>query len=111
MSACLVSLAYSAATLRQKKAALLEVIELQRKLIESHDANQSESLADTSAAEGIDRELEWHTDQAKRLDKFKAALNATRLQPDEFLLLVPADWAEAGTAVAPGSRAISYRIC
>uniref|UniRef100_A0A7S3ETY4 ELMO domain-containing protein n=1 Tax=Haptolina ericina TaxID=156174 RepID=A0A7S3ETY4_9EUKA len=87
----------SAATLRQKKAALLEVIELQRKLIESHDANVSEVPSDAPGDSGSDRELEWHTEQAKRLDKFKAALHATRLQPDEFLLLVSAEWASGGS--------------
>ena len=90
-------LLFSAATLRQKKAALLEVIELQRKLIESHDANVSEVPSDAPGDSGSDRELEWHTEQAKRLDKFKAALHATRLQPDEFLLLVSAEWASGGS--------------
>ena len=47
----------SAATLRQKKAALLEVIELQRKLIESHDANVSEELSSSGADGGGDKEL------------------------------------------------------
>ena len=33
-------------------------------------------------------ELQWYTEQAARLDKFKAALHALRLQPDEFHALL-----------------------
>ena len=95
----------SASTLRQKKAALLEVIELQRKLIESHDADAAAVVAVEGAGADDDRELEWHTEQAKRLDKFKAALNAARLQPDEFLLLVPLEWAVSGSGTSSGKRA------
>lgn len=38
-------------------------------------------------------EMQWYTEQGSRLEKFKAALNAVRLQPDEFPLLVPQRWA------------------
>ena len=73
--------------LRVKKAALHEVIELQRAFIESR-----ESAADGTEDEA--EELRWYTEQAARLDKFKAALNALRLQSDEFPMLVPQTWAQ-----------------
>lgn len=67
---------------RERKCALLEVIELQRKLIEQREDSE---------------ELEWYAEQTKRLERFKLALNSLRLQPDEFALRVPCEW-------MPGSR-------
>ena len=73
------------AQVREKKAALIEVIELQRIFIE-RGRNRSDQTDDAE-------ELRWYTEQANRLEKFKGALNAMRLQPDEFTLLVPQHWA------------------
>ena len=74
--------------LREKKAALNEVIELQRRLIEQREGSGGDNATNTSASSD-DEELRWYAEQTKRLEKFKHALNALRLQPDEFQLLVP----------------------
>ena len=84
--------------LREKKAALNEVIELQR-LIEQRAGSGGDNATNTSTSSD-DEELRWYAEQTKRLEKFKHALNALRLQPDEFQLLVPAAWASGGAAVA-----------
>ena len=78
--------------LREKKAALNEVIELQRRLIEQREGSGGDNATNTSTSSD-DEELRWYAEQTKRLEKFKHALNALRLQPDEFQLLVPASWA------------------
>ena len=78
------------AALREKKAALVEVIELQRSFIASRGDGDAAANEDASAGSQIDDDdLRWYTEQQERLDKFKAALNALRLQPDEFPVLVP----------------------
>ena len=46
--------------------------------------------ATNTSTSSDDEELRWYAEQTKRLEKFKHALNALRLQPDEFQLLVPA---------------------
>ena len=80
--------------LREKKAALNEVIEVQRRLIEQREAGDSSTGDGDTASD--EEELRWYAEQTKRLEKFKHALNALRLQPDEFQLLVPAAWASGG---------------
>ena len=42
-------------------------------------------------------------EKREELEKFKEALNAVRLQPDEFPLLVPEHWATGGDS-SPSSR-------
>ena len=69
--------------LREKKAALNEVIELQRRLIEQREGSGGDNATNTSTSSD-DEELRWYAEQTKRLEKFKHALNALRLQPDEF---------------------------
>ena len=66
-----------------------EVIELQRRLIEQREGSGGDNATNTSTSSD-DEELRWYAEQTKRLEKFKHALNALRLQPDEFQLLVPA---------------------
>ena len=95
--------------LREKKAALEQVIELQRAFIESRgDADVTDggvSVAGAVSMEEDAEELGWYNEQAARLDKFKAALNALRLQPDEFPVLVPQAWAtRADDRAAAASR-------
>ena len=98
------SVAFSVAddpvAVREKKAALSEVIELQRVYIESRGASASDENDENGNNGqrwvGEDEEMRWYTEQAKRLEKLKAALNAVRLQPDEFPLLVPRQWAARG---------------
>ena len=86
------------AALREKKAALLEVMELQKQLIAAHEAAELEG-----SGEGDDADLQWYAEQGKRLEQLKASFNAIRLQPDEFQLLVPQAWAvgaDDGAAVS-----------
>ena len=100
-------------SLRHKKRALIEVIELQRKHIQEHDRDELASAAAGARAGAPARparaddsaEMDWYTEQARRLEKFKAALNALRLQPDEFHVLVPRYWAAAGGAGPSAPRA------
>ena len=93
--------------LREKKAALNEVIELQRRLIEQREGSGGDNATNTSTSSD-DEELRWYAEQTKRLEKFKHALNALRLQPDEFQLLVPAAWASGGGG---GGAAREYARC
>ena len=93
--------------LRDKKAALNEVIELQRRLIEQREGSGGDNATNTSTSSD-DEELRWYAEQTKRLEKFKHALNALRLQPDEFQLLVPAAWASGGGG---GGAAREYARC
>ena len=94
--------------LREKKAALNEVIELQRRLIEQREGSGGDNATNTSTSSD-DEELRWYAEQTKRLEKFKHALNALRLQPDEFQLLVPAAWASGGGG--GGGAAREYARC
>ena len=96
------------AQVRQKKAALLEVIELQRTYIERGYPSAGGHGAATEEAE--EAEMRWYTEQASRLEKFKAALNAIRLQPDEFPLLVPEHWASRGEAPAASRELVPYTL-
>ena len=91
------------ATLREKKAAMLEVIELQRTFIESRGESDS-STADEEA------EMRWYTEQAERLDKFKAALNALRLQPVEFPVLLPQRWAVRNESTSSSRELLPYTL-
>ena len=79
------------ADVRARKSALMEVIELQQRLIQRRDLDSTTTGDDTE-------EMAWYTEQTKRLERFKLALNALRLQPDEFELSVPSEW-------MPGCRA------
>ena len=89
--------ASSSASQRHKKAALAECIELQRKLIQVHE---DDAPAAASSSADADADISWYKEQAARLDKFKAALNAVRLQPDEFLVQVAQQWAQPGASAA-----------
>ena len=97
-------------SLRHKKRALVEVIELQRKLIQEHDRDELASAAAGARAgapagpvrSDSSEEMDWYTEQARRLEKFKAALNALRLQPDEFHVLVP-HYCDAAGSVGPSA--------
>lgn len=111
----------SPASVREKKAALVEVIELQRTYIErgypgaaavaaASPANASATPAKGPSSDEEDAEMRWYTDQASRLDKFKAALNAVRLQPDEFPLLVPESWAVRNEAAAASRELVPYTL-
>ena len=82
-----------APTVREKKATLLEVIELQHSYIEQR---------------GNDEDLHWHKEQGERLEKLKAALNDVRLQPDEFPLLMPQHWVMRKAARASSRDLIPY---
>tara|TARA_B110001452_G_scaffold133805_1_gene111266 strand:+ start:198 stop:1292 length:1095 start_codon:yes stop_codon:yes gene_type:complete len=68
---------------RERKRALIEVIELQRKLMQQRDDSPVGDEAE---------EVAWYAEQTKRLDRFKQALNALRLESDEFALRVPGEW-------------------
>ena len=85
---------------RARKRALIEVLELQRRLIEKREAT-----ADPDSSE----EITWYAEQTKRLDRFKMALNAARLQPDEFPIRVPCEWMHPGSAKKP-NRAIDCTL-
>ena len=100
---------------REKKAALLEVIELQRAYIERGCPEAPATptaeidVSDGATNSADDAEMRWYTDQATRLEKFKAALNAVRLQPDEFPLLVPECWAVRDEESVGPSKAANQR--
>jgi hypothetical protein len=53
--------------------------------------------------------MRWYTEQGSRLEKFKAALNAVRLQPDEFPLLVPLRWAVRDSS-SPSRELVYYLL-
>ena len=89
-----------ASSSRLKKAALAECIELQRKLIQVHEEKEQPAAGSSSA--DADSDMSWYNEQAARLDKFKAALNAVRLQPDEFAVRVALQWPQAGSGAAAG---------
>ena len=99
---------------REKKAALLEVIELQRAYIERGCPEAPATptaeidVSDGATNSADDAEMRWYTDQATRLEKFKAALNAVRLQPDEFPLLVPECWAVRDESAASSRELVPY---
>ena len=59
--------------------------------IEQREADDAAKVDVSESDDG--EEMRWYTEQAARLEKFKAALNAVRLQPDEFRLLLPLRWA------------------
>jgi len=90
--------------LREKKRALLEVIELQRRLIQQHEDNELQGVGrEGPAAQTVhasNQELRWYANQTKRFEKLKHVLDTLRLQPDEFSLLVPHWWA-TGRGSAP----------
>ena len=79
------------------------MIELQRRLIEQREGSGGDNATNTSTSSD-DEELRWYAEQTKRLEKFKHALNALRLQPDEFQLLVPASWARRPAAQWCGAQ-------
>ena len=54
--------------------------------------------------------MAWYTEQTKRLERFKLALNALRLQPDEFELSVPSEWMPGCRAGARGMADCKLRI-
>ena len=87
---------------RERKSALMEVIELQRKLLQRRE--DSTSTGDDS------EEMAWYTEQTKRLERFKLALNTLRLQPDEFELWVPSEWMPGCRAGTRGMAACKLRI-
>jgi hypothetical protein len=90
---------------REKKAALVEVIELQRLFIAQRG---SEGAVGDGGDD--DEEMRWYTEQAARLEKFKAALNAVRLQPDEFPILVPQRWAVRDGSSSSSRELIPYAL-
>ena len=64
-----------------------DLIELQRKLMQQRDDSPVGDEAE---------EVAWYAEQTKRLDRFKQALNALRLESDEFALRVPGEWMQPG---------------
>ena len=91
------------ADVRARKSALMEVIELQQRLIQRRDLDSTTTGDDTE-------EMAWYTEQTKRLERFKLALNALRLQPDEFELSVPSEWMPGCRAGARGMADCKLRI-
>ena len=88
---------------------IMRVVELQRAFIESRHVEKhyltSGSPLPVVIAIEAENELRWYTDQAARLNKFKAVLNALRLLPEEFPLLAPQAWVartNGRTAAASG---------
>ena len=88
---------------RERKSALMEVIELQQRLIQRRDLDSTTTGDDSE-------EMAWYTEQTKRLERFKLALNALRLQPDEFELSVPSEWMPGCRAGTRGMAACKLRI-
>ena len=88
---------------RERKSALMEVIELQQRLIQRRDLDSATTCDDSE-------EMAWYTEQTKRLERFKLALNALRLQPDEFELSVPSEWMPGCRAGTRGMAACKLRI-
>ena len=79
--------------------------------IEQREAanDASDSAVDVSDGAFEAEEMRWYTEQAARLEKFKTALNAVRLQPDEFPLLVPLRWAMRDEA-SPSRELVPYLL-
>lgn len=88
------------ADLRARKRALVGLIELAGRLID-----QREATTDPDSSE----EITWYAEQTARLDRFKMALDAARLQPDEFPVRVPSEWMYPGGAKTP-NRAIDCTL-
>ena len=86
---------------RERKRALIEVIELQRKLMQQRDETPVGDEAE---------EVAWYAEQTKRLDRFKQALNALRLESDEFVLRVPCEWMQPTARRARGTVECTLRV-